>query len=86
MKTVVVTGATSGIGFAVCAALLKNGCRVIGIGRSGERCDSAKEKLLSQSPGGAAEFFTADLMQLGEVRRVAGEVRRGLEQKKRRAA
>jgi NAD(P)-dependent dehydrogenase (short-subunit alcohol dehydrogenase family) len=73
MKTVVVTGATSGIGLAVCDALLKNGCRVVGIGRSPDRCALARKKLLEETPDGDAVFLSADLMHLGEVRRVAGE-------------
>ncbi len=79
MKTVVVTGATSGIGFAVCAALMKNGYRVIGIGRSDENCALAKEKLEQEAPEGDAVFFRADLMQLGEVRRVAKDIKALLE-------
>ena len=78
MKTAVVTGATSGIGLAVCAGLLKNGYRVIGIGHSGENCAFAKEKLQKDIPGGDAVFFCGDLMQMGEVCRVADDVRREL--------
>lgn len=45
MKTVVVTGATSGIGFAVCRAMLEAGFRVIGVGRCAEHCASALQEL-----------------------------------------
>lgn len=34
MKTILVTGATSGIGFALCSNLLEKGYRVLGIGRN----------------------------------------------------
>ena len=79
MKTAVITGATSGIGYAVCAVLLKNGYNVIGIGRSEENCTRAKEKLLQETPDGTVTFFTADLMQQSQVRRVSGEIRSLLE-------
>jgi NAD(P)-dependent dehydrogenase (short-subunit alcohol dehydrogenase family) len=79
LKTVVVTGATSGIGFAVCAELLESGCRVIGIGRSEENCRAAREKLLSVNPKYDMTFLWGDLMQQSEVLRVAGEIRGELE-------
>ena len=80
MKTVVVTGATSGIGLAVCEALAANGFRIIGIGHSGENCREALEKLSAANPGLEHVFFHGDLMQQTEVRRVAGEVRAQLDQ------
>ena len=50
MKTVVVTGATSGIGFAVCRELLREGFFVIGIGRSDEKCANSKKELSESFP------------------------------------
>jgi NADP-dependent 3-hydroxy acid dehydrogenase YdfG len=41
MKTAVITGATSGIGYEVANTLLQQGWRVIGIGRSAQRCEEA---------------------------------------------
>jgi NAD(P)-dependent dehydrogenase (short-subunit alcohol dehydrogenase family) len=79
MKTVVVTGATSGIGFAVCAELLKSGCRVIGVGRSGENCRAAKEKLLSVNPSYDITYYCGDLMHQTEVLRLAKEIKEDLE-------
>jgi NAD(P)-dependent dehydrogenase (short-subunit alcohol dehydrogenase family) len=69
MKTIIVTGASSGIGLAVCQELIEAGYRVIGIGRNRERCAAAKQAL-----GVACCFFTADLMHQAEVKRVAGEL------------
>ena len=79
MKTVVVTGATSGIGYAVCQALLRDSCRVLGIGRSDESCRAAEETLRAGACGGDVTFFAADLMLQGEVRAVAGRIREALE-------
>ncbi len=74
MKTVVVTGATSGIGFAVCAELLKNGYRVLGLGHSATNCQAAKEKLRTLNPAYDITFLCGDLMQQPEVLRLAREV------------
>jgi NAD(P)-dependent dehydrogenase (short-subunit alcohol dehydrogenase family) len=79
MKTAVVTGATSGIGFAVCEKLLQSGCRVLGIGRSEDSCRAAEEKLRSAVQGGDVAFYPADLLRLTEVRAVAGRIREELE-------
>ena len=74
MNTIVVTGATSGIGFAVCEALLDAGYQVIGVGRSAENCEKAKASLETRRPGTQVCFFAADLMQQREVLRVADEI------------
>lgn len=44
-KNTVITGGTSGIGFATAQRLLDEGCNVIIIGRSEEKCKTAIEKL-----------------------------------------
>jgi NAD(P)-dependent dehydrogenase (short-subunit alcohol dehydrogenase family) len=80
MKTVVVTGATSGIGFAVCAELLKDGCRVIGIGHCEKNSRVAKERLLSVDPSYNITYYNGDLMLQTEVTRLSGEIRRDLMQ------
>lgn len=79
MKTVVVTGATSGIGYAVCAALLNNGYRVIGLGHSAENCTAARRRLLEINPAFEITYHFGDLMQQPEVRRLAGEISQDLE-------
>lgn len=71
MKTVVITGATSGIGLAAARCLLKKGYRVICLGRSRENCVKAELSLKAEGIGAEVLFFRADLMQQGEVNRVA---------------
>ena len=80
MKTIVITGATSGIGLETAKALAREGFRVLGVGRSGERCEKAKETILSQAENADVTFFTADLMQQREVLRVAEQINADLAQ------
>ncbi|MEN6594920.1 MAG: SDR family NAD(P)-dependent oxidoreductase [Clostridiaceae bacterium] len=74
MHTVLITGATSGIGLASALELARNGFRILGIGRDQSRCELAKQQILNETSSAEAEFFCADLMQQREVHRVAGEI------------
>ena len=74
MKTVIITGATSGIGFAVCKELLRTGYSVIGVGHSMEKCVAVKKQFDEEFPESKTVFFHADLMQQSEVNRVACEL------------
>ena len=78
MKTIVITGATSGIGLEAARLLAGEGFRIIGVGRNAERCQQAKESILKSHPQADVEFLTADLMQQREVLRVAGEIKADL--------
>jgi len=78
MKTIVVTGATSGIGFSVCRALLKAGFRVIGTGRCEEHCASALGSLQAENRDYEISFLCGDLQQQEEVRRLARELKKSL--------
>jgi len=68
IRTYVVTGATSGIGYAIAEGLLAKGMSVIGIGRSPERCKAAQDTLASRHPQGRAAYLLADLSLQTEVR------------------
>jgi len=80
MKTVIVTGASSGIGYETARILALKGYEVIGIGRSKENCDAAKDKIMSENSNCKISFYTADLMQQREVNRVAGELEAYIEE------
>lgn len=73
MKTIVITGATSGIGYEVAKLCLENNYRVIGIGRNQERSRSAVEKLSQINPN--VYFLIANLAEKYEVLRVAQEIK-----------
>ena len=71
MKTIVITGATSGIGFETAKLLAAKGFCIIGIGRNEMRCTRAKAAILAAVPDAEVTYFTADLMQQREVNHVA---------------
>src|SRR3970040_971746 len=74
-KTIVVTGATSGIGLAVCELLLQRGVHLIGVGRSLARCSEAKAHLRRLAPDASLTFLAADLSLQSEVRLLAARIR-----------
>lgn len=74
-KIVVVTGASSGIGFAAALALAGQGAFVIGAGRSAARCEEARQRILKEHPAAAIEFELADLSSQRQVRALAASIR-----------
>jgi len=78
-KTVLVTGATSGIGLAAAKALAGRGMSVFGVGRSRERCAAAQAAVSAVSAGAPVEFLAADLSAQAQVRALAETVRERLE-------
>jgi NAD(P)-dependent dehydrogenase (short-subunit alcohol dehydrogenase family) len=69
-RTVLITGATDGLGRALAADLAGRGARVLVHGRDPARVSGAVEET------GAAGGYVADLASLAEVRRLADEVAR----------
>jgi len=74
-KTVLVTGATSGIGRATAAGLAAMGARVAITGRDHERAERAAGEI-GTATGGRVDVFVADLSSQAEVRRLVQEVLR----------
>lgn len=74
IKTIVITGATSGIGFAVSKLLASHGHHLICIGRTTENCDIAKQKILKEFPDANITYFFGDLMQQSEVNKISSEI------------
>lgn len=77
-KSIVITGATSGIGFSVCELLLQNGFKIIGVGHSKENCDTAYEKLVNKFPNADIIYFYGDMVQQQEVLRIANDIKKYL--------
>jgi NAD(P)-dependent dehydrogenase (short-subunit alcohol dehydrogenase family) len=71
-KTVVITGATGGLGMATASALDGLGARVVVVGRNRDKLDAVVDRM----PG--AVTFMADLSLLAEVRRVAADISVGV--------
>jgi NAD(P)-dependent dehydrogenase (short-subunit alcohol dehydrogenase family) len=70
-RSVLVTGASSGIGKATALGLAKRGLHVAIVGRDRERTEAAARDI--REAGGAVQVFFADLSSQAEVRRLAGE-------------
>jgi NAD(P)-dependent dehydrogenase (short-subunit alcohol dehydrogenase family) len=60
-KTAVVTGSTSGIGFAIATGLAEAGARIILNGRGKDRVEAAATKLRENAPGRDVSGVAADL-------------------------
>jgi NAD(P)-dependent dehydrogenase (short-subunit alcohol dehydrogenase family) len=70
-----VTGATAGIGFVTARELARRGGRVIGVGRSPERCALAARKIREQARASSVDFLVADLSSQAGILRLAKEVK-----------
>lgn len=74
-RTVLITGATGGIGLATAAGLAALGARVGLVGRSSTRLSDAAESISRATPSAQVDTFEADLSAQAEVRAVAEKVR-----------
>ncbi len=74
--SVLVAGATSGIGFEIAAGIAQAGIEVIGVGRDRNRCAQAAERLSAAAGGRPVRFELADLSAQREVRSLAERLRR----------
>ena len=73
MKTIVITGANTGIGFATAEQLVKQGHHVILACRNLQKGEQAKQKLL-QLGTGKVELTQLDLNDLSQVKAVSEEL------------
>ena len=73
-KTVLVTGATGGIGKATAVGLARLGARVGITGRDIARAEAAATDIRAVANNAAVDAFAADLSSQAEVRRLAREV------------
>lgn len=74
-KTVVITGATSGIGEVAAIRLAEQGARIVFTARDRARAQATLEKLRRANPYSGHEVHLADLSLLSEMRRAADEIR-----------
>src|ERR1700753_3932909 len=67
-KTIVITGASDGIGAAAARRLSRNGDKVVVVGRSESKTVAVAEEL-------GADYFVADSADLSQVRALADKIR-----------
>ena len=72
-KTVIITGANSGIGFYTALGLAKLGANVIVAGRNKERIDEAIQAIKKENISGTVSASILDLASLNSVREFANE-------------
>jgi NAD(P)-dependent dehydrogenase (short-subunit alcohol dehydrogenase family) len=75
-KTVVITGATSGIGEIAAKRLAQMGARIVLIARDKTRGEATLATLLERVPGLSHAVHYADLARISEMKRVAAEIAR----------
>jgi len=73
-KTYVITGATSGIGYAAAEILARRGAAFIGVGRDPQRCRQAEAALRRLGPGAPIDYLVADLSLQREVNALAERI------------
>lgn len=74
-RTVLVTGATSGIGAETSLGLARAGARVGIVGRDAARTQAVAARIRAAVAGAVVDTFVADLASQAETRRLAAEVR-----------
>src|SRR5580658_6534282 len=72
-KTIVITGATSGIGEVAAIRLAEQGARIVFVARDKTRAEATLAKL-ARANGEAHTFHIADISTLAEMKRVAGAI------------
>lgn len=73
-KSVVITGASSGIGWQTTLEFCRRGASVVAVGRNAERCEQAQQRILAEVPDAKVHYLLADLSRQNEVRRLAKEI------------
>ena len=73
-KTVVITGGTSGIGEVAAIVLARMGARIVLVARDNSRAAATLSRLRGSAPGIAHAVYSADLLRLVEMKRVAAQI------------
>jgi len=73
-KTVVASGATSGIGEVAAVELARRGARIVFVARDARRAEATLAKLEAAAPGRGHQVHIADLSRVAEAKRVGAEI------------
>ena len=74
-KTVVVTGANSGVGFLAAKHLAEAGAEIVMVCRDAGRGEEARARIAESATGPPPELFVADLSSQEEIRDLARDIR-----------
>jgi len=74
-KTVLITGATDGIGKQTALKLARMSARILLHGRNPEKAETVRQEIISDSSNPNVEVVIADLQSLKQVRQLATEVK-----------
>lgn len=74
-KVVVVTGATSGIGYFTALELARMGAEVVLVGRNQEKCIASVGRIMTETGNQKTSFFVADLSSLEDILSLANQIK-----------
>lgn len=74
-KTILITGATAGIGEVAALELARLGATIVGVGRNPAKCATVAERIRRETGNPKVDFLVADLSVQAQVRRVAADFR-----------
>lgn len=75
-KTILITGANSGLGLETARLLAGRGAQVVMACRNSEKGEAAREDIMAQHPDASLEIMELDLSDLGSVQRFSDEFHR----------
>jgi retinol dehydrogenase 14 len=75
LPTILITGASSGIGFEASVALARSGARVVMVGRNPERTAAAMADVIKRSGSSEVSSLLCDFSSQAEIRALADTVR-----------
>lgn len=76
IKTILITGSTSGMGKAAATALAKQGHRIIIHGRDKAETQKVQQQIVAESNNPDVDYLIADLFLMSEVRKMAADFRK----------
>lgn len=76
MKTAIITGATSGIGYQTALAIAEQGYKTVLVSRNKEKLENTKQEIIEKSGNENVSYFVADLSLISDIKRVADEIKK----------